>query len=422
MTKAWMAVLVVALLGGTRFKDAPPRHSYLFVWAGDSALKSHDFLAVIDADRSSPDYGRVLASVPTDGTGTPHHTEAQLASDGHLLANDFTLGRTWLFDVNEPLHPHVIASFDDIAGFSHPHTFARLADGNVLATFQYRATITRGTRSVTTGMRGMPEMKTGAGGPHSTGGLVEMNERGNPVHARSAADPATGDTLLYPYSALPIAGLDRIVSTTTDMNLGDSAATSRWIQIWRLSDLKLLRSIELPPGPHGDENRYTGEARLLPDGRSVYIHTFNCGVYLLRDIATDRPSVKFVHRFEGTECGVPVLTSHYWLQTVPAAHALVAMDIRDPEHPREVSRAVMGATEYPHWAAIDASGRRVVVNSAGHGSRLFVIDFDPATGALAVDRRFRDAGSGVPGVSMSNRAWPHGFTGTAVPHGSVFSR
>ena len=421
MRKTWLLVLVVALLAGTRFKDAQPHHSYLFVWAGDSALKSNDFLAVIDADPASPDYGRVLASVPTDGIGTPHHTEAELAPDGHLLANDFTLGRTWLFDVNDALHPRVIASFNDVAGFSHPHTFARLADGNVLTTFQYRANRMRRTRSDSAGMRGMPEMKMGAGGPHSTGGLVEMDERGNPIRSRSAVDPAVRDTLLYPYSALPIRALDRIVSTTTDMNLADSSATSEWIQIWRLSDLKLLRSIELPPGPRGDENKYTGEARLLPDGHSVYIHTFNCGVYLLRDVATERPTAQFVHGFQGTDCGVPVLTSHYWLQTVPAAHALVALDIRDPAHPREVSRAVVGAKEYPHWVAIDRSGRRIVLNSAGHGSLLFIINFDPATGALAVDQRFRDAGSTVPGISMDGRKWPHGFTGNAVPHGSVFS-
>ncbi len=179
MRKTWTVVLVAALLGATRFSDAPPRHTYLFVWAGDSALKSSDFLAVIDADPASRQYGRVLASVATGGVGTPHHTEAELAPDGHLLANDFTLGRTWLFDVNDALHPRVLASFDDVAGFAHPHTFTRLANGDLLTTFQYKSSTARRARSDSAGMRGMPEMKMGAaGGPHSTGGLVEMDERG----------------------------------------------------------------------------------------------------------------------------------------------------------------------------------------------------------------------------------------------------
>ena len=54
--------------------------------------------------------------------------------------------------------------------------------------------------------------------------------------------------------------------------------------------------------------------------------------------------------------------------------------------------------------------------------RVFIIDFDPASGALKLDERFRDAGAARPGVSFNQKAWPHGFTGKAVPHGTVFSR
>jgi hypothetical protein len=53
---------------------------------------------------------------------------------------------------------------------------------------------------------------------------------------------------------------------------------------------------------------------------------------------------------------------------------------------------------------------------------MFVIDFDPATGRLKLDERFRDAGSARPGVSLTQKTWPHGYTGTAIPHGTVFSR
>jgi hypothetical protein len=196
------------------------------------------------------------------------------------------------------------------------------------------------------------------------------------------------------------------------------------VQLWRLSDLTLLRSIALEPGPRGDEHRFSGEPRLLPDGKSVYIHTFNCGLYLVRGVDGDQPTSTFVRAFEGKNCGVPLLAGHYWLQTVPDAHALVALDITDPEHPREVSSLKLGDDEQPHWIAIDSTGRRVVLNSAGAGSgnRLFVINFDPASGALALDERFRDAGASRPGVSLTQRTWPHGFTGTVIPHGTVFSR
>jgi hypothetical protein len=51
-----------------------------------------------------------------------------------------------------------------------------------------------------------------------------------------------------------------------------------------------------------------------------------------------------------------------------------------------------------------------------------VIDFDPSTGALAVDRRFHDANDPRPGIDLNGKQWPHGFTGNAHPHGTVFSR
>jgi hypothetical protein len=196
------------------------------------------------------------------------------------------------------------------------------------------------------------------------------------------------------------------------------------VQFWRLSDLTLLKSIALKPGPRGDEQRYTGEPRLLPDGKSIYIHTFNCGLYLVRGIDTPEPTSIFVRSFDGKNCGVPILTGHYWLQPVPDTHSLVALDIADPEHPREVSALTLGDDEQPHWIAIDGTGRRVVLNSAGAGTgnRLFIINFDPANGKLSLDDHFRDPGNTRAGISLSGKTWPHGLVGTAVPHGTVFSR
>jgi hypothetical protein len=65
----------------------------------------------------------------------------------------------------------------------------------------------------------------------------------------------------------------------------------------------------------------------------------------------------------------------------------------------------------------------VVLNSAGSkGDRLFVVNFDPTTGVLSIDDHFRDAGSSSAGVMMRGKTWPNGFSGVAVPHGTVFSR
>ena len=412
-----LIALVAGVCAACSAEAPAPSTEFVFAWAGDSAGKASDFLAVIDATPSSPRYGSVVTSLPTGMAGThPHHTETEPTGDGHLLANGFHAGRTWLYDLSVPREPKIVTSFGDVGGFSHPHTYTRLANGHVLATFQYAAD------PAASPMAGHAAMRTGTA--HKTGGLVEMDERGVMVRSRGATDSAISDRQIFPYAVLPIAPLDRAVSTTTDMDEANKAATSEWVQLWRLSDLTLLRSIALKPGPRGDEHRFSGEPRLLPDGKSVYIHTFNCGLYLLRGVDGDQPTSSFVTAFQGKNCGVPLLVGRYWLQTVPEAHALVAMDISDPEHPREVSSLKLGDDEQPHWIAMDRTGKRVVLNSAGggKGNRLYIVQFDSANGALTLDERFRDAGATRAGVSFTGKTWPHGFTGTAFPHGTVFSR
>lgn len=410
-------LFTVVLLVCAACRETAP-NSHLFLWAGDADGKASDFLAVIDANPTSARYGSVVASVPTGVVGAhPHHTELEMPANGHLLANGFHAGRTWLFDLTKPLQPRVLTSFGDVAGFSHPHSFLRLSNGHVLATFQYRAE--RGGAIADSGhaTMSMTEERT-------TGGIVEVDETGQEIRSGSASDTTIQDRQLFPYSVLPLPAMDRAVSTTTDMNDKNTKATSEWLQFWRLSDLTLLRSIALKPGPRGDENQFTGEPRLLPDGQSIYIHTFNCGLYLVRGVERSDPSAIFVHAFQGKNCGVPILTGHYWLQTVPEAHAVVVLDIADPEHPRDVSTIKVGDDEEPHWMAIDPTGRRVVLNSSGGGTgnRLFVLNFDPATGQLSFDERFRDAGSTSNGIALTRKTWPHGFSGKAIPHGTVFSR
>ena len=42
---------------------------YLFVWTGDQARTNPDFLAVVNFDESSPDYGTVITTVPLPAPG-----------------------------------------------------------------------------------------------------------------------------------------------------------------------------------------------------------------------------------------------------------------------------------------------------------------------------------------------------------------
>jgi hypothetical protein len=247
---------------------------YLFVWTGDAAHQGNDFLAVIDADASSASYGRLVTSMATDQqTKRVHHTEYSMPASGMLFANDHDAGRTFIFDVRDPQHPKIAPSFTDVAGYMHPHSYLRLPNGHVLAAFQHAH---------------HPESarKTGL-----TGGLVEIDDQGKVVRSANSADPAFADALLTPYSLVVLPELDRVVSTNSSMH-DDDLFSGVTYQVWRLSDLKLLKTLYFDVG----ENRYSQiapeEPRLGPDGsilvRGSYHRGALSGAERTRDAWLDR--------------------------------------------------------------------------------------------------------------------------------------
>lgn len=398
-----IALAMLACCTGARPALADPPPQYLFLWTASADEAQPDFLAVLDVTEAEGRYGRLVTTLPVPGRGNgPHHTEHEMPADGQLFANGFASGQSFVFDLRDPTQPRIVRQFEDLEGYSHPHSFLRLPNGNVLATFQ---------------------MKHDHGsGAARTGGLVELTPAGQPVRSSSADGPgiAAGSRV---YSGQVVPSLDRIVTTTTDMH-GDDPA-SRNVQTWRLSDLALLHTFPLPDGP-GGEGSLTAEPRLLPDGKTVLVSTFSCGLYLLDGLDGDAPSGRLVTSFPrkpGEYCAIPVISGHYYLVTVPAWNAVVSLDISDPSAPREVSRLTLGPEDVPHWIAISPDQRRVVVTGyEALQHRAVIARFDPASGQLAIDERFREEGASQPGFRMEDKTWPHGGDAKGIPHGAVFSR
>jgi hypothetical protein len=376
---------------------------YLYLWTASADKSQPDFLAVLDITEADVRYGRLVTTLPVPGQGNgPHHTEHEMPADGQLFANGFASGQSFVFDLADPTKPRIVRQFGDVEGYSHPHSFLRLPNGNVLATFQMR--------------------HDAASGAVRTGGIVEMTPSGEAVRSSSADGPGLHEDLRV-YSGQVVPALDRIVTTTTDMH-GDSPA-SRNLQVWRLSDLSLLHTFPLPDGAVGDEGLYTAEPRLLQDGKTVLVSTFNCGLYLLEGLDSDAPAARLVASFPRkpeTYCAIPVISGNYYLVTVPAWNAVVSLDISDPSTPEEVSRLTLAPEDVPHWIAISPDQRRVVVTGyAALQHRALLAAFDPSTGRLTMDERFREEGASEPGFRMDNKAWPHGGNARGIPHGAVFS-
>ena len=388
---------------------------YLFVWTADDDEKDSDFLAVIDALPSSPTYGEVIATLPVGVRATfPHHTEYEFPAGAKLFANGWGAGRTFIIDLNNPKKPKLSGQFTHIRDYGFPHSFARMPNGNVLATFQVKRK-----------------------GYEPPGGLVELTASGRVVRASSADVPGLDKKLLWPYSLTVLPQIDRVVTTSTEMGLpgwampnshGPSThqhtfTDTNHIQIWSLKDLKLLATIPLPASPNGRAQFNPAEPRVLPDG-SLYVNTFNCGLYRVRGLEGQEPKVEHVYSFPGAdtkfECAVPVVVGQFWIQTDPSLPGLIALDVSNPAKPVEVSRLVFDKRfEKTHWIAADRHASRLVV-TGNNKSWVLIVNIDKTTGAMTLDESFKVKGADHPGVDFDRAQWPHGTTGKGVVHGALF--
>jgi hypothetical protein len=385
---------------------APGSSQYLFVWAmeakhphaADTAMTpadiaarrdqlglGKDFLAVFDV-QPGPSFGKLVAMLPVGDAVMAHHTNYAEPPNDVLYANDWLGNRTYVFDLRNPRHPRLVRKFGSVGAFSYPHSFVYLSHGNTLATFQYSGRFN-----------------------HAAGGLVEFDPQGKVVRTASAIVP--GHPNIRPYSLAVVPKLNRVVTGSADMM---GAQVSHVVQVWRLSDLKLIKTIQLPPQPDWiyDTAADSSEPRLLADSKTVVVPTFNCGLFLVRNLASDHPTLQHVYDFGYRTCEVPVVVGNYLVETMQSGHAIVSLDMHDPEHPHEVSRILLPPDEYPHWLALEPGGDRLVITGYGAlDTKVRFATINRQTGKLTLESQAIDF----------THTWPDGWHGSAMPHGAVFS-
>ena len=385
---------------------APASSRYLFVWAMEArhpqastlALNptdpaawrrtlglGQDFLAVFDV-RPGRSFGKLVAMLPVGNAVMAHHTNYAEPPNDVLYANDWLGNRTYVFDLRNPRHPRLVRKFGSVGALGYPHSFVYLANGNTLATFQYSGGFNR-----------------------AAGGLVEFDSQGRVVRIASAAVP--GHPNIRPYSLAVVEKLNRVVTGSADMM---GAQVSHVAQVWRLSDLKLIRTMRLPPQVDWfyDTAADSSEPRVLADARTVVVPTFNCGLYLVRNLAGDDPTLQHIYDFGYRTCEVPVVVGNFLVETMQSGHAVVSLDVHDPQHPREVSRILLPPDEYPHWLALEPGGDRLAITGYGMlDTWVRFASIDRRTGKLRLE----------PSRIDFTRTWPDGWKGSAIPHGAVFS-
>ena len=373
---------------------------YLYVWAGTGhdSTAGLDMITVLDANPSSKTYGSVIAAQTVDSSGLmPHHTEFVLPAKGPLFANDYNGDKSFMIDFSDPERPRSSGQIAHVPGGRKVHSFARLANGNVLATVQFG------------------DGKT----PGDPGRLAEFDSEGKLVRSASSSDPAFPGAEIRTYALTVVPAMDRVVTTSSPMEM---VRTANVVQVWRLSDLKLLKTLPIPELPNDSTHMYPFELRALGDG-SVMINSYYCGFFHLTGLDAN-PQIARVLTLEQPKnvgCSVPHIEGKFWVMPIAYAHRFATFDISDPAHPKEVASFQTDSTFFPHWIASDPRSDRVVMTEQGDGPPMVMVArLDKATGTLSWDEAFRDSGAKKPGVSYNRGSGPNGVKGMAMPHGALF--
>ena len=321
---------------------------YLFVWAGDQARTSPDFLAVINFDENSAKYGKVMTTLPLPAPGAngnePHHVG--LSRDGKTLACGGLLSvlkgqkEIFFFDVSNPTAPRFISSADPPQSAITDEFYA-LAGGGFLVT-----------------------MMGGAKG-HHPGRVVEFSKDLQLV-AEYPANPPMDGFNPHGISVRPELNLmvtsDFICPSTTLHAVPGGLDLRGSVRVWDFKERKILRTIRLP-NPAG-----TIDVQLIPDDRKARAYTAGMTDDKLYLLDTQRGTATPV--FDSSTIakgGWPQLMrmtrdGKRLFISMNLAGKVVMFDTSNPEKPKVLKVLDLGANSGPHYIALTEDEKRLVIS------------------------------------------------------------
>ena len=367
-----------------------------------------DFLAVINFDEDSDDYGKVIGSVPVPPPGNvgnePHH--CHLSADKNILACGGLLSLLrgqngiFFFDVSDARHPKFLFS-TRAPQSSITDDFLALQGGGFLVT----------------------QMGSASGG--APGRLAEFDADLHLVKEWPDDPPQDGFNP-HGISARPELNLlvtsDYILpASTLNVVPGDPVLRGA-VRVWDLQARKIVRTVQIPTALG------TMDAKLIPgdaQARAFTAGMFDGLVYLV-DTKAGTAKVVFdcetiVPHFE-----VPVRGGMTQLLAIPQsgdrlffgsfqAGQVGMLDISDPEHPIQAGIVNLGVNTGPHNVMLTHDDKRLVVtdyflNEDNFGKIHFEGDHH-----VHVIKVFKDRLQLDPRLDVDfNTAFP---TGPARPHG-----
>jgi selenium-binding protein 1 len=412
----WIFALLLAMLGcsltlavhahdGQSKKRAKPE-KVMYIWAGDQSRVAPDFLAVINFDEDSDDYGKVIKTVPIPLPGNvgnePHH--CHLSADENILACGGLLSLLkgqngiFFFDVSRPYDPQFLFSTSTRQS-SITDDFLPLPNGGFLIT----------------------QMGSASGG--EPGRVAEFSKYIRFVREWPNVPPESG---FNPHGISARFDLNLMVTSdfinpVTTLNGQGTPELRGSVRVWNLERRQILRTINVPTAIG------TMDVKLIPgdpQGRGYTAGMFDGLVYLLDTTAGTATQV-FDCETIVPHIEVPVRGGMVQLLAMPQsgdrlifgsfqAGQVGMLDVTDRENPTQIGIVNLGVNAGPHFICLTDDDKRLVVtdyflNEDDFGQIHFEGDHK-----VHVVKVFRDKLELDPRFNLDfNTAFP---TGPARPH------
>lgn len=387
-----------------------PEARTLYVWASDQDHQSPDFLTVIDFDRRSRDYGKILRTVPIPPPGNtgnePHHChtsrDQRILACGGLLSVLKGQNDIFFFDISNARHPRFLFS-TRAPNSSITDDFLPLPEGGFLVT-------------------NMGSASGGAGGR-----VVEFDRNLHLVGEYPAVSPADGGFNPHGIDANFHRNLlvtSDFVNPVTTLNVwqGDVELRSS-VRFWNLAQRRITRTVLLP------DQAGTMDVKLIPGdphGRAITASMFTGLVYTV-----DPTDGSYVQSFDCDSIvphiDVPVRGGMTQLLAMPRsgrrlifgsfqAGQVGMLDITNPNKFKQVSVVNLGINSGPHSIHLTHDDRRLVVTD------YFLDEEDFGKIHFEGDHKVHVLTVSDRGLAEDSRFVPIDFntafsTGPARPHG-----
>jgi len=326
---------------------AASREKYMYVWAGDQSRTNADFLAVVNFDENSPNYGKVITTVPLPAPGAagnePHHVG--LSRDGKVLACGGLLSvlkgqnEIFFFDLSNPTLPKFISAADPPQSAITDEFYA-LPEGGFLVT-----------------------MMGGAQG-HHPGRVAEFNKDLKLIAEYPQQPPDDGfnphGISVRPEMNLMVTSDFICPSTTLHVVPGDLALRGS-VRVWDFKERRILRTIKIP-GAMG-----TIDVQFIPRdarGRAYTAGMADGQLYLLdTKPGTARAVFDFASIAKGGWPQLMRMTAdgRRLFVSMNMAGKVVMFDTSNPEAPKVLKVLDLGANSGPHYLALTRDENRLVI-------------------------------------------------------------